>query len=404
MNKSAIVQLSALLSKYVYYEDSESQLGKKETFESIEKIVPGIYKLYDSQDSEGPISEYNYRAEVWIDKINNTLFIANVGTRFSAKSTDLIISDILDDLNIMKGILPNKAESVISLNQYIIDKLAESDYSKFNFVFTGHSLGGHLASIGAANMFLKMPSAKSIMSIGFDAPGAKKSVNILYKNKGINPKDTIVQYIAVNNVNDIVNMSEDQVESCLTYKVKFEAPSWYQKVKEIDHELNPGNCYRFFINLVKCFGCTSCISSSYEKANLEKLADKLLKDGLFKTDLELFSNHRDFLEYLLADKIIEVNHVQTKLSYLLDKEVYVLYNVKLISQYMKEEDKFHNAKINDIYVDKPLMSENLRYYDKLSSQVICKIDEDPIYGYLKTPSLYGENESILHLKDHVVDI
>jgi putative lipase involved disintegration of autophagic bodies len=77
----------------------------------------------------------------------------------SSEPNKTIVQDLLADLSLAIGIIPNQAESARELM-----KEASREYGHLNLTVTGHSLGGYLAQV--VSYWAKVPC------VTFNAPGA----------------------------------------------------------------------------------------------------------------------------------------------------------------------------------------------------------------------------------------
>jgi hypothetical protein len=201
--------LNILLTNIAYSSDKD----RAHTQALLEK-VPNNLELILYTDAFDATKKHEYRAVVFIDRENKKIIIANAGTRPQPNQKGM--NDLRDDALLTVGKMPKKYEMISQLNNVLLQNLGQA-VGEYSFHYTGHSLGGVMADIGAADMAIKMlrkglDPRGGVSSITFDNPGAKPFVQQIYKKAGISNASIKedVDYVAINNRKNFINTAQKQ--------------------------------------------------------------------------------------------------------------------------------------------------------------------------------------------------
>lgn len=177
------------LVQLAYAKTNESELLRMED-------IPEGYNLLCFTDYVDEFDMgHEYRAVIMINQHSKEITIANAGTRMS--SYQKASSDLKDDAKLTLGMEVNKLSSIKKVNDKLLEFMTaeELDLKDYSLHYTGHSLGGYLAGVGAADMAIKMKEKGISLQVGneeekkkrisvsaFDAPGCKSAVTKIYLN------------------------------------------------------------------------------------------------------------------------------------------------------------------------------------------------------------------------------
>ncbi len=169
-----------------------------------------------------------YKCGVFINYEDKEIIFANAGTKPGLNPRGYC--DIRDDIRLIKGIMPKKIEQATLLNDMIISSLQTdgADLSEWKFIYTGHSLGGAISDVAAADMALKLKNTgidiqenKMVSSTTFDNPGSKPLIDNLYIINKIDPKNARqdVDFTAINNRKNFINSLNPQADKIRTLQI-----------------------------------------------------------------------------------------------------------------------------------------------------------------------------------------
>ena len=233
------IQESLFYTEFVQYTDQESIYLMKQKFPENCELV--LYTDY-FQDTD----ENKYRCAVITDSINKKIIFAIEGTRPGV--TIEAFYDLIDNYNIARNIPPPKFTQVKILNDIILDNIEYDgeDLRNWRFLFTGHSLAGYLSHISASHIATKLHERNclikgKIISVAFEEPGAKKMVDIIYKNAELDPNRASddIEFLNINNKSNFINNFSDHI-----------GPVW-QIYKTDKDESYPAYEYLYKVNLLR---------------------------------------------------------------------------------------------------------------------------------------------------------
>lgn len=186
--------------------------------EKLQKGFPKDCELFLYSDHLDDTKESEYRCAIVIDSKNKTVYFANAGSRFGFNIQGFYY--IVDDIRLATGHLPKKLNSASKLNDLILDNIQAlgGELKDWKFDYSGHSLGGVMCNISAADMAIKLKAKEclsngQISSVGFDNPGSKKLVEKMYKkaNLDVSQAEKDVNYVNFNNSKNLVNTINKQI-------------------------------------------------------------------------------------------------------------------------------------------------------------------------------------------------
>jgi hypothetical protein len=373
MKKSQIINRAALLSLYSYrntpFEDSAY-------FKEIKGKFPSLKRILTTDESKiERISEHYYKCDVWIDNDSKTIIFASVGTRFNSEDYEARLIDAYNDIQIIRGILPDKTSSIIALNEHILSMLNVNQsmtLKEWSFEYTGHSLGGHLANIGAIDMFIKTQNLH-ITTIVFDDIGTKKIIEKICFKNNFDIEDLKIEFISIRGLEGFIrNQCKTELKKSNIYRLDFGERNFSvntEKEKLYD-KMTPS-----YINkLLDILLCCCRKKNDYKQQEFEKL--KKLFSNISKDDSEykniydkLCYNYQIFLENVLYTKTISVNAIESNLCDIIDGQILLPYDKQLLDQYKKEK-KIDIEKL-DVYMEMD------NRYKAMSSQIIYDlVDKD----------------------------
>jgi|GEM_PF-2899818 len=177
--------------------------------------MPEDFEMVLYSDFVDDTKAHKYRAGVFVNHQTKEVVIASAGTRFGA--TVAGAHDLYNDAVLAMEKMPPKLKSAGVLNQMLLDSLGDKA-SEYKFHYTGHSLGAALSDMAAADMAIRCRNAnldlavgdtKKISTMTFDNPGAKRVVEKMYKNAGLNPSSYSqdADYRGVNNGKNLINQA-----------------------------------------------------------------------------------------------------------------------------------------------------------------------------------------------------
>ncbi len=164
------------------------------------------------------------KSVVFKDEENKDIIFANAGTRLN-QGKNKAFYDLSDDVRIAFKNTPNKLEQTSNLNQRVLDDLGDKA-SEYKFHYTGHSLGGAMAELSAADMYNKLSkkgeieqssnletSEAKISTTSFDNPGSKPIVEkVLSKqNNSLDKFKQSGNFVTFNSDNNIINTKNEQL-------------------------------------------------------------------------------------------------------------------------------------------------------------------------------------------------
>lgn len=196
---------------YTTATDMEDKTSSKELEELASKIPEG-FQLFVCSNSLDETKKHEYRAAVFINNTTKEVIVATSGTRFGLTAVGM--QDLYDDSFIAFEKEPPKMESVRELNTMLLDGLGD-DFSKYKIHYTGHSLGASISDMAAADLAIqarkkglkKGEGMPEISTMTFENPGAKKVIEKMYKDAGLNPAEYSkdVDYKGINNGRNLIN-------------------------------------------------------------------------------------------------------------------------------------------------------------------------------------------------------
>jgi hypothetical protein len=198
-----------IFTKFAY---GDTQALQEELTAEAQKIAPG-HEFFLFSDKLDDTNSFEYRCAVFIDHKNKQVVFANAGTR---PNLDLKgFYDLVDDVNLIMHLEPNKLKSASKLNTTVLENLGDSA-KDYQFHYTGHSLGAAMADIQAVDMHLQMNTKgiypeKGISTVTFDNPGAKPIVDKMFKYAGIDPNLNPIDHNTFNNRKNFINTLNPQV-------------------------------------------------------------------------------------------------------------------------------------------------------------------------------------------------
>ncbi len=242
IQSAELLETCAILSNVAY----RSKMMYKKNGEILTEIN-GTKKFFCTEDSDisDPIREYNNKQDIWIDKDKKIIYCASSGTRILGNLVggtflnkfQSFTNDFFDNLDFFKGDLPKKTEAIRATNSKILeilDELSKSDsnfeLSEWNFVYTGHCIGGSFATIAAEDMYLKIHSLKldkkpSIKCLTFEPLGMNEVMKNFYKTYSPSGQPNIgnsnVENIIILNRENIANLANHQLEEAKIYELGF---------------------------------------------------------------------------------------------------------------------------------------------------------------------------------------
>jgi hypothetical protein len=198
-----------IFTKFAY---GDTQTLQEELTAEAQKIAPN-HEFFLFSDKIDATSSFEYRCAVFIDHENKQVVFANAGTRPRLNLKGFY--DLVDDVNLIMHLEPNKLKSASKLNTTVLENLGD-DAKDYQFHYTGHSLGAAMADIQAVDMHLQMNAKgihaeKGISTVTFDNPGVKPIVDKMFKHAGIDPKFNPVDHNTFNNRKNFINTLNPQV-------------------------------------------------------------------------------------------------------------------------------------------------------------------------------------------------
>ena len=200
------IKESLFYTEFVQYTDQDNIDLMKQQFPANCELVLYTDHLQDTDKNQ-------YRCAVITDYVDKKVIFAIEGTRFGFTLESFY--DLVDDYNIARNVLPPKLTQAQILNDIILDNIEydkEDDIRNWHFIFTGHSMGGCLSHIAAADIATKLYARHSspkgkIISIAFEGPGAKTMVDIVYSNGGLDPSSASddIEFLNINNKSNFIN-------------------------------------------------------------------------------------------------------------------------------------------------------------------------------------------------------
>jgi hypothetical protein len=381
MLKAKMIDRSALVSAYSY-RDKISEDKDLKYLNEIKEKFPTLEMILSTDESEiEQISQHQYKCDVWKDCSSKTIIFANVGTRFGSPDYKARLVDVYNSIQTIRGILPDRTSSVIALNEHVLSLLAEDPkfaLHEWSFEYTGHSLGGHMANIGATDMFIRAKNLQ-ISTIVFDEIGAEKSIEKICLNNNFYIEELRIEFISIRAMANLVNEFQLQITKHIIYRLDFEKTdsSSIFEIEELYNQIIPKTCfsslYKLFSPVLSC--CTETLEltlSRYEKKVFERLFNQLEKDGLNTTYNKLQYCHKMFLENFLSKETKSVNGIDSNLYDIIERKITFPYDRDLLDKYQKKEKK--------IFIEKLDVSMKLHdgSYKLMSSQIIYDlIDKDP---------------------------
>lgn len=189
----------------------------------------GIAIIYSSniENNSNESSNFDLESAIIINTRDKQVTVVTSGTRIE-DGIKKAKSDIRDDAALALGLEPFKLETLRSLNEMIIDQLGEEDVPKYNFHYTGHSLGAALSDCAATDMAILLRSIKSlknnrISTATFDNPGTHslvtKQLRDTYNNAKRNEK--VEYYKAIKKIRCSKNTDEDKISKISKIKNKY---------------------------------------------------------------------------------------------------------------------------------------------------------------------------------------
>jgi hypothetical protein len=381
MLKAKIIDRAVLVSAYSY-RDKISEDEDLKYLNEIKVKFPTLEMILSTDESEiEQISQHHYKCDVWKDCSSKTIIFANVGTRFGSPDYEVRLVDIYNDIQTIRGILPDKTSSVIALNEHVLSLLAEDPkfvLHEWSFEYTGHSLGGHMANIGATDMFIRAKNLQ-ISTIVFDDIGAKKSIEKICSGNDFDIEELKIEFMSIRGLANLVNEFQLELKKSNIYRLDFgeKYSTSSLKIEELYNQIIPKTCfsylYKLFSPVLSC--CTQTLEltlSRYEKKVFERLFNQLEKDGLNTTYNKLLDSHKMFLDNFLSKKTKSVNGIDSNLYDIIERKITFPYNRDLLDKYQKKEKKISIEKL-DISMRLPDGS-----YKLMSSQIIYDlIEKDP---------------------------
>lgn len=204
---------SAIFSNFAYKQEDKQM-------QDLANSLPKGYELFLMTDHMKELDQFEFRSVAFINYNTKEIIFATSGTRldFEAK----MINDLYDDFLLATHEIPNKMKPAGQLNDIIIDSLGK-DASEYKFHYTGHSLGGFMAEMQAADLDIKLrkkglkTDENQISAITFENPGSKPLLEKIYEESGL-PKDDFkkLNLIEFNNRKNIINSANAQAGQTYT--------------------------------------------------------------------------------------------------------------------------------------------------------------------------------------------
>ena len=215
------IKRGLLFSEFAY----ETSFLTQQNLMELHKDIKANHELLLFSDYFDDTKAYCYRCAVFVNHASKQIVFANAGTRPGFTKEGL--SDLRADLNLMLGMLPSRFKSIKKLNQTILENIGQ-DLENYELVYTGHSLGGAIADLQAADMEISLLEKgikpKKISAITFDNPGGKAWKDKLFQIASLDPQESIVEHIAINNRPNFINTSKLQAGKVL----EIEHPNEYK--------------------------------------------------------------------------------------------------------------------------------------------------------------------------------
>jgi hypothetical protein len=374
MKKSQIINRAALLSLYSY---RNTPFGDSTYFKEIKGKFPSLTLILSTDESIiEQISKYCYKCDVWIDNDSKTIIFASVGTRFNSEDYEVRLIDAYNDIQIIRGILPDKTSSIIALNEHILSMLNVNQgmaLKEWSFEYTGYSLGGHLANIGAIDMFIKTQNLH-ITTIVFDDIGAKKIIEKICFKNNFDIEDLKIEFISIRGLEGFTrNQSKTELKKSNIYRLDFGEKNFSintEKEKLYDKMTPSSSCITTLLDIVLCC-CRKNDPKQREFEKLKKLFSNISKDDSEYKNIydKLCYNYQIFLENVLYTKTISVNAIESNLCDIIDGQTLLPYKKQLFDQYKKEK----KIAIEKLDVHMEIDSR----YKAMSSQIIYDlVDKD----------------------------
>ena len=205
------VKESLFYTEFVQYTDQSN-------IDLMQQQFPANCELFLYTDYFQDTDKNKYRCVVIIDPVNKKVIFAIEGTRPGL--TLEACYDLVDDFNILNNVPPPKFTQAKILNDIILDNIEYEgeDLQNWHFLFTGHSMGGYLCHISASHIATKLHERNclvkgQIISVAFEGPGAKKMVEMIYADAGLdsNSASDKIEFLNINNKFNFINNFSDHI-------------------------------------------------------------------------------------------------------------------------------------------------------------------------------------------------
>lgn len=146
--------------------------NKEEAQKSIDTLASKGVKFHKSTyDILGQNNSGRLQGAIFTDKDGN-IIVSLAGTR--QDSLGNFLTDLVDDALVAGGFNTYKTSSLVKLNEYILKEFSAQIKNGAEIIYTGHSLGGHSANVGAnimAGMLIDRDIKDNISVTTFDSAG-----------------------------------------------------------------------------------------------------------------------------------------------------------------------------------------------------------------------------------------
>jgi hypothetical protein len=379
IEKPKIIDRAALLSIYSYRNSTDEYA---EYLSEIKVKFPSLKMILSTDESEiEEISDHHYKCDVWRDNNSKTMIFANVGTRLGSGRYETRLVDLYNDIQVVRGRLPDKTSSVIALNKYILSVLkGELGFilPEWTFEYTGYSLGGHMANIGATDMFIRTKNLQ-ISTIVFDEIGAKKSMERICLNNNFDIEQLKIEFMSIRLFPNLVNEFQLQIKKHIIYRLDFDnIPSCLNLEKEeLYNKIVPkfSYLYKLFSGLLSYSSKSfESVFDCYEKKVFQRLFNQLEEDGIFYTYYKLQYCHQIFLDNFLSKKTNSVNAIDSGLYDIIEGKISIGYDEGLLKKY-QEKEKSPIIQQPDVFMK--LLDGS---YKAMSSQIIYDLVDKDNHG------------------------
>ena len=131
----------------------------------------GVTFHKSTYDILGQTNSGKLQGAIFTDKDSN-IIVSLAGTRLDSLMN--FYKDLVDDGLVAAGFNTYKTNALVKLNEYLLEEFVNQIKDGAKIIFTGHSLGGHSANVGAnimAGMLIDKDIKNNISVITFDSAG-----------------------------------------------------------------------------------------------------------------------------------------------------------------------------------------------------------------------------------------